>query len=166
MTSGFGHALRWIIALLDRLGVPYQAVGGLAARAYGADRPLADLDFYVPTDRLPDVAAAAASRVVRPPSHHRDESWDVTFMKLKYHGCDIELGGADEARYFDRREGGWRSACIDFATSVDVVIMGVTTPTMPYEQLVDYKRALDRPVDREDLAAMAAAISHRAGGLA
>lgn len=74
-----GQALSWIVEVLRRAEVPFQVVGGLAARAYGAKRPLADLDFYVPTSRLDDVADATAAYVSRlpsrlnpgPPSLHR-----------------------------------------------------------------------------------------------
>ena len=148
------NALRWIVDLLRRLGVPFQAVGGLAARAYGATRPLVDLDFYIPTERLADVATAAAPYVVRPPAHSRDESWDLSFMKVEYAGCKIELGGAESARYFDRRAECWRAAGIDFARSIDLMISGVRTPTMPREQLIEYKQRLDRDVDRQDVAEM------------
>src|SRR5436309_2993999 len=113
------QALRWIVELLRKLGVPFQAVGGLAARAYGAHRPLADLDFYIPTDRLTEVAVAAAAHVVRPPAHYRDEAWDLSFMKLEYDGREIELGGADRARFFDQQAGCWRAARIDFTRSIE-----------------------------------------------
>jgi hypothetical protein len=98
------QALRWIVELLQRLEVPFQAVGGLAARAYGARRPLLDLDFYVPNARLADIAAEAAPHVVRAPEPYRDSSWNLVFMKLVYGGCEIELGGADDAQFFDRRK--------------------------------------------------------------
>jgi AbrB family looped-hinge helix DNA binding protein len=91
------RALRWIVGLLEELEVPFQVVGGLAAGAYGATRPLVDLDFYVPTRCLPIVAGAADSRLVRAPEHHRDENWDITFMALEHEGQRIELGGADGA---------------------------------------------------------------------
>jgi hypothetical protein len=44
----FAYALAWIVASLRRHNVPYQTVGGLTAEAYGAYRPLADIDVYVP----------------------------------------------------------------------------------------------------------------------
>ena len=144
-------ALRWIVGLLESLGVPFQAVGGLAARAYGAHRPLNDLDFYVPTDRLADIAAAAGDRVVRPPTSYRDEAWDLTFMRMEYLGCAIELGGADGARLYDRQCGVWRSAAIDFSRSVPRRVLGVEVPTIPRDELVAYKRALGRDVDLSDL---------------
>jgi hypothetical protein len=156
-------ALRWIVRVLQRLSVPFQAVGGLAARAYGARRPLHDLDFYVPTDRLGDVAEAVAAHVTRPPTPHRDENWDLVFMKLEYDGCVIELGGADGAQYFDQRAQCWRTADIDFESSVEMAILGIRVPTMPLDQLRQYKTALDRDVDQKDVQQMAASDCEGAG---
>jgi hypothetical protein len=145
------RALRWIVGLLEELEVPFQVVGGLAAGAYGATRPLADLDFYVPTRCLLIVAEAADSRLVRAPEHHRDEDWDITFMALEHEGQRIELGGADGARYFDRGAGHWRDVEIDFEASARREVLGIEIPVMPCEKLIAYKRALDREVDRQDL---------------
>ena len=149
------QALGWIVGVLRRADVPFQVVGGLAARAYGATRPLVDLDFYVPSSRLDDVAEKTAAYVTRLPSRHRDENWDLTFMKLEYEGRPIELGGADGARYFDRQAGQWREAGIRFDASVEMTIFGIRVPVMPLDQLVEYKQRLDRDVDRQDVAEIA-----------
>ncbi|MGD8329539.1 MAG: hypothetical protein PVJ49_08880 [Acidobacteriota bacterium] len=145
------QALAWIVGLLRDLGILFQGVGGLAARAYGATRPLVDLDFYVPTSRLAEVAAAAADRVVRPPTRHRDDDWDITFMALEHDGVRIELGGADDARYFDRSAGCWRDVAIDYGAAQVLEVLGVDVPLMARTELIAYKQALDRPVDRRDL---------------
>lgn len=147
-----GQALGWIVEVLRRADVPFQVVGGLAARAYGAKRPLADLDFYVPTSRLDDLADAAAAHVSRLPSPYRDECWDLTFMKLDYLEQPIEIGGSDGARYFDREAGLWREAGIRFDVSVERTIFGIRLPVMPLGQLIEYKQRLDRDVDRQDVA--------------
>lgn len=146
------RALAWIVDLLTRLDVPFQVVGGLAARAYGASRPLVDLDFYVPTDRLEEIAAAVSAHVVRPPAHHQDDDWDIVFTALEHEGVRIELGGADGARYFDRAARRWTAVEIDFAGAEHRAVLGIGVPLMPLDDLIAYKRALDRPVDREDLA--------------
>lgn len=145
------RALAWIVDLLRRLEVPFQVVGGLAARAYGATRSLVDLDFYVPTDRLNEIAAAAPAHVVRPPSKHGDDDWDIVFMAFEHEDVRIELGGADGARYFDRAARRWTAVEIDFAGGEHREVLGIGVPLMPLDDLIAYKRALDRPVDREDL---------------
>jgi hypothetical protein len=150
--SSPARALAWIVELLRDLDVPFQVVGGLAARAYGADRPLVDLDFYVPTNRLGDVAASASPHLVRAPAHHADDDWDIIFMALEHNGCRIELGGADDARYFDRRADRWVDVDIDYDAAVEREVCGLTLPIMPLDELIAYKRALDRAVDRQDLA--------------
>jgi hypothetical protein len=147
-------ALRWIVSLLRTAGVSFQVAGGLAARAYGAERPIADLDFYVPTARLEGIAKAAAEYVEHGPMHICEAGWDITFMKLSYAGQRIELGGAEDVRIFDHRTGQWAEQDIDLSKAEMRKVLGVEVPVMPFEQLVAYKRRLNRAVDRQDLAEM------------
>lgn len=86
------RALAWIVGALRRHGVPHQAVGGLAARAYGARRPLNDIDFYVPFNRAAGVLEEVRPFVVWGPEHHAGDEWDLTYLKIDYHGQRIELG--------------------------------------------------------------------------
>lgn len=150
MTEKARAALVWITDLLRSNDVPFQVVGGLAARAYGATRPLYDIDLYVPEERLEQVAMLAAEYVVRGPRHQRDELWDVGFMALDYEGQRIELGGA-EGSYYDNQADCWRSAEVDFERPQVLEVLGVKIPLMPREQLIEYKRRLGRQVDLEDL---------------
>ena len=160
MTTDFSSAqsaaLGWITRLLCARRIPFQVVGGLAARAYGATRQLVDLDFYVPTAHLAEISAAVrmdpAARVVREAEPYLDASWDLRYLAVEYQGQRIELGGADEARYFDRCAGVWREAAIDWTSSEVRRVCGLALPVMPRAQLVAYKRALDRAVDQLDLA--------------
>jgi hypothetical protein len=148
--------LAWIVELLTSRGIPFQAVGGLAARAYGATRRLVDLDFYLPMRRYPEIEADLVPYLTRPPRHHRDDAWDITFAQLAYAGQTIELGGIEGARYYDRVGGCWVPQRIDFARSEWIDLFGVWVPVMPRDELVTYKQRLDRLVDRWDLAEIAA----------
>ena len=143
-------ALAWVVGLLQRHGIPFQAVGGLAARAYGATRPLIDLDFYI--ERFPELLPEASAYVVWGPEHYRDADWDITFVKLSYAGQQIEFGDATDAYFFDRAARRWVRQEIDFGASVWRDVLGVRVPVMPLPELIAYKRRLDREVDRMDLA--------------
>ena len=145
-------ALAWVVGLLDRHCIPFQAVGGLAARAYGATRPLIDLDFYIPMERFPELLPEASAYVVWGPEHYRDADWDITFVKLSYAGQQIEFGDAIDAYFFDRVAEIWVRQEIDFGASVWRDVLGVRVPVMPLPELIAYKRRLDREVDRMDLA--------------
>ena len=145
------QALRWIVELLEVTGVPFQVVGGLAARAYGATRPLVDIDLYIPAVHVATVLNATQQYVTRPPEHHRDDDWDLVFMRLEYAGQPIEIGVSDDARFKDDRDGGWHNAAVDYDASERLNVLGVEVPVMPREQLLAYKRRLDRPVDRADV---------------
>jgi hypothetical protein len=125
-----------------------------------------DFDFYVPNARLADIAAAGAPHVVRAPERHRDSHWNLVFMKLVHGSREIELGGADDAQFYDTREGCGRHAGIDFGRSVDRTVLGVTVPTMPVQELIEYKRALGRDVDHADIAGIERAISQGAASKA
>ena len=145
------EALRWISEIFTRTGARYQVVGGLAARAYGATRPLVDLDFYVQAEDLPRVLANVGDSCVWGPEHFRDEIWDLTFAKLEKHGVQIELAEAEGARYFSLGTGEWLDQGVVFQNSEQHTVLGVEIPVMPRGQLLAYKRALNRPVDRLDL---------------
>ena len=67
------YALAWVVDLLRRHNIPFQAVGGLAARAYGATRPLVDLDFYLPLgESCPVLLPEVSPYVTWGPEHYRD----------------------------------------------------------------------------------------------
>ena len=114
-------ALAWIADGLRRHGVSHQAVGGLAARAYGARRPLVDIDFYVPFDEAADLLEEVRPFVVWGPEHHTGDKWDLTYLEIDYHGQRIELGdSSSDPRYFNAEDGRWERQRIDFGNSTTV----------------------------------------------
>lgn len=148
-------AARWIAGLLEREQIPYMVVGGLAARAHGATRPLADIDLYVPTNALAGVARLASDHVTRPPARHVGDQWDLVFMQLDYAGQPIELGGADDVRIAAAVDGQWVAQQINLRSAVRMETgLGIAMPVMPRDDLIAYKRLLDRAVDRHDVTAL------------
>lgn len=146
-------AATWIAELLEQERIPYMVVGGLAARAHGATRALADIDLYVPTEALARVATVADDQVTRSPARHVGDQWDIVFMQLQYAGQKIELGGADHVRIASAADGRWVIQHIDLWSAVPMETgLGVVMPVIPVADLIAYKRLLDRPVDREDVA--------------
>lgn len=150
------EALTWIVHLFEEKGVPYQLVGGLAARAYGATRPIVDVDFYVSADGFERIRPDLEPYFVRSPSRYEDDEWSLTFSRIEYAGQAIELGIAEGAKFRDRSAGTWEEADIDFDAAVRKELFGVQLRVMPRSQLISYKKKLGREVDQQDLNEMGA----------
>lgn len=45
MTKNTKEALKWMVSILRKYKIPFQISGGLAAKIYGSDRKLADIDI-------------------------------------------------------------------------------------------------------------------------
>ena len=147
-----GPALAWIVGLLERHVIPYQVVGGLAARAYGATRPVNDVDLYVPFDLAGFAIEEIQSSIVWGPQRHVDDHWDLTFLKANFGEQRVEIGDSSSIpRFFDAGEGRWVSQRIDYYASVRVELFGVRVAVMPKKELVRYKLALGREVDLVDV---------------
>ena len=147
-----GGALRWIVSILDRNRVSYQVVGGLAAMAHGGTRPLNDIDLYAPLSGQSRLLADVRECTVWGPERYRDDVWDLVFMKIDFDGVRIEIGDTTSGpRYFDARHRCWTAQRVDFRRSRTMEVLGVPVNVMPLGDLLDYKRALSRPVDRQDI---------------
>ncbi len=148
-------ALAWLVDLFERHAVPYQVVGGLAARAYGATRPVVDVDLYMPFEQAQSLLAEIQPFIVRPPLPHKSDSWDLVYLALEYHDVYIEIGDSStHPRFFNRLDGCWEDQRLDYGASVTANLFEVEVKVMPREELARYKRMLDRDVDHLDLAEM------------
>ncbi|MGD8428498.1 MAG: hypothetical protein PVH63_12775 [Balneolaceae bacterium] len=144
-------AIKWIKGLLNRLTIPHQIAGGLAAKCFGSSRPLHDIDIYVPGSTLKKLETELQAYIEFGPAHYCDEHWELTFMKLNYKGQQIELADADDARYFNSVKNQWVEADIDFTQSVIIKFRGIKLPIMPKKDLIEYKQGLNRTVDQIDV---------------
>ena len=149
------EALRWLVSILNKHDVPYQVVGGLAAQASGATRPLVDIDLYIPLDRAQAVLEEMQPYIVRAPLPHRSDSWDLVYLALDYHGVYIEIGDSvTNPRFYNRIDHRWEQQMIDYSASVITKLYGVDVAVMPKQVLIRYKTMLDRDVDHLDIQQM------------
>jgi hypothetical protein len=147
-----GSALAWIVGLLKWHNLPYQIVGGLAAKAYGATRPLVDIDIYAPLENAQAMLAELRPYVVRELLPHHSESWDLIYMALDYHGMPIEIGDSSaNPRFYNRRDQRWEDQPIHYTNSNIMTLYGVEVAVMPQDELLAYKAMLDRDVDHMDI---------------
>jgi len=150
-----GQALSWIVALLNRHNIPYQICGGFAAKAYGATRPLVDIDFYASLQDSPHVQLfmdEIRPYLIREFMPHLSASWDITYLALNYHGMHIEIAeSTTHPRFYNRRDGRWEEQVIDYAASTHILLYGVNIAIMPKDELLAYKSMLDREVDHQDI---------------
>jgi putative acetyltransferase len=154
------RALRWISDILQHHAIPYQACGGLAARAYGSTRELVDIDLNAPLARFDEIRPEVNAYITWGPAYETGARWDLTYVKLDYEGQKIEISDSDTLRIFDTSAQQWVDQVIDFGASMDAELYGVRVPVIPKAQLIAYKSMLAREVDLIDIQAMQAQGTH------
>lgn len=149
-------AFEWIVGILNKHQVPFQIAGGLAARAYGATRPLNDIDIDMPEDCFQDILDDVRPYVDFGPAHYKDERWNqAVALKLTYQGQDIDLGGSNELSICDARTGEWKQiSAVDFQKSESREIFGMRVPVIPKDELIAYKSMLAGAHQKRDIEEM------------
>lgn len=147
-------AVKWIVEILKRNRIPFQIVGGLAAKAYGAKRTLFDIDIYVPEKYMDKVVSETKKYIVWGPRHVKEKNWDLEYMKIIYAGQRIEIGSPEKTKLFDKGKRKWFQEKINFSKSEIKEVFGVKIPVMPKRQLILRKTRLGRKVDKIDLKQM------------
>lgn len=147
-------AAQWIVELLRDQNIPFLICGGLAAKGYGSERALNDIDLFVPGECFSAVVQAGQEFVSKAAAHRQEEGWDLTYVQFKYEGIKVEVGNADDPQIFDAGKADWVPLEIDFSRYAIVRLLGIDLPLMLKEDLIEYKSALSRPVDVEDIRAI------------
>lgn len=149
-------AFRWIIGILEKHKIRFQITGGLAARAYGSRRPLADIDIDIPENQFEKIATDVERYVIWGPEKFINDNWDLTLMTLKFFGQEIDICGAS-VKMRDHQSGKWIRNTTDFSKAVTRELYGIRVPVIRKRDLVKYKKILGRNVDVDDLSALKAA---------
>jgi len=143
-------ALRWIVELFRKHDIPFQIAGGFAARMYGSQRELADIDIGIPGDRFEDLFPEVKKYITFGPAQYIDEEWNLKLMTLVYEGQEIDIADEDTIRFFDKTNHAWVIGRCDFSKYETKNIYGISIPVIPKESLIAHKKKIGREVDIED----------------
>lgn len=144
-------AFHWIIGILNKHHIKFEIDGGLAARAYGAERELVDIDLVIPEKEFENILSDVASHIQYGPSWFSDDKWNLLLMTLDYEGQSIDIAGSQHQKYFDNNKKEWINSPADFSQSEIKNIFGIDVPVIPKGRLIEEKRHLMREVDLIDL---------------
>lgn len=145
------EALNWIVTILRKHQVPYRITGGLAVRAYGSERPLADIDIEIPDKYFPAIVPAMKEYLFFGPAKYKDKNFDTYGIGATYKGQNIEISGATSEKLFDAREKKWVKSRINISHVSRKRVYGLIVNVIDKKDLIDYKKRLSRRVDKKDL---------------
>lgn len=143
-------ALSWIVGILNKHEVPFQISGGFAAKLHGSTRPLWDIDIDIPNEKFGDIMPDIETYLVSTPERFRNDNFDLLVMTLNYEGQEIDISGGDDIKIQDT-QGEWHVNASDFSRYELKEAYGLTVPVIKKEDLIRYKKILNRPVDLEDI---------------
>ena len=143
-------AFLWIIEILERMKISYKILGGFAARAYGVDRELADIDIEVDDGDILLISNEVKPYIVFGPARYKDENWDLNLMTLQYEGQEIDIAGK-ELKIFNKENKNWEKLGSDLCDCEIVEVYGKKVPIEKLDNLIAYKTKLSRDVDIKDV---------------
>jgi hypothetical protein len=153
-TKDTESAFKWIIHILQKHDIPFQIKGGFASRLYGVKRDLADIDISIPEDRYEDLIPYVKEFIVYGPEQYKDDEWDLKLMTLTYKDQDIDIAGAYEKKNFDKVNQKWVPTPHNLDNSVYMEVYGLNVPVITKEDLIAYKKLIQRDVDIFDVEAL------------
>lgn len=147
-------AFRWIVSLLKDNNIPFMISGGFAARLYGSDRPLYDIDIEVPDTYFDKLAPLVKGKTIFGPARDKDETIDVFLLTLEYAGVRIDISGCESDKLFNQASQQWESCNTDINQAIEKDAYGLKVPVINKQALIEYKDKLRRLTDLEDIKMM------------
>lgn len=146
--------MKWIVGILEEHKIPFQIAGGLAARIYGATRPINDVDIDIPEDRFEEILETVKPYIIYGPAQYKDERWDTKLMTLNFQGQEIDISGAYLLKICDARTGVWQHISTDLSKVNQKIVFGISVPVIPVKELVEYKSMLVGEHQKHDIDAI------------
>lgn len=144
-------AFLWIIDKLESYNIPYLICGGLAANAYGTNRPLNDIDIFVPERNFSKIVNTGKDYISYGPDRYRDQYWNVEYVQFIYDGQKIEIGSSSDISIHNADTSQWESLNINFDAYTLLTLCGRDVRVMKKADLITYKNKLAREVDKIDV---------------
>ncbi len=154
-------ALLWVTSLLDRLEIPFQITGGLAAISYGSQRKLYDIDLDIPDDCFEKLKSEIHPYLIWGPGQFEDEHMSLLLMTAKFDDQLIDISGGCDFKIFSKNTNQWEAYPTDFSSPEMKVLYGIRLPILPLDKLIFYKTALSREVDLLDIEQLIRKSAHR-----
>jgi hypothetical protein len=154
MVKNTESAFKWIVGLLTRNNIPFQISGGLAAKHYGANRPLYDIDIDIKGNNFDKLLPFAKNYILYGPKRYLDDSFDLQLLTLEYQGQRIDLGASENSKIYNSKTKQWQECETNFDLFQEFEIYGLKVPVITWQALVKYKEIIRRPTDLEDVAAI------------
>ncbi|HAL50201.1 MAG: hypothetical protein UU46_C0003G0031 [Candidatus Uhrbacteria bacterium GW2011_GWD1_41_16] len=147
-------AFKWIVGILQENKIPFQLSGGFAARIYGSDRPLYDIDIEVPDSYFDKLLPFIKDYLIYGPQRYLDETFDLLLMTLKYEEQEIDISGCETDKLYNHETQQWESCDTKLNEAVEKEFYGLTVPVIKWQDLVEYKKKIRRSTDLEDVEAI------------
>jgi hypothetical protein len=144
-------AFRWIVTILKERDIPFQVSGGFAAKLYGSERDLLDIDIDVHDKSIDELAPLLEEYAVFGPALYVEEGFKIKLLRLKYEGVQIDLGGSDSAELYDNDKGEYVKCDTDYFSFELLDFFDIKVPVVKKDDLITYKQQLARACDIIDL---------------
>ena len=144
-------ALKWITEILNDNAIPFQITGGFAARLYGSNRPLYDIDLEISDNDFEKLTPFVKGYLFYGPDRSKDETFDILLMTLEYKGQLIDISGANTDMLYNKEAKRWESCNTDITQAVEMEVYNLRVPVATWQSLLEYKKRAARPTDLEDV---------------
>jgi len=145
------EALHWIVPILRKSKTDFQITGGLAARIYGSNRKLADIDIDLSEKEIIKLKSILRDYIIYEPKMYRDNNFKLFLMTLNFKGQKIDLCGIENQKVFNKGTKKWEKEKINLSQATNKTAYELKIPVIPLEDLINYKSKIRRRVDLIDI---------------
>jgi hypothetical protein len=147
------RALERLVRTLESAAIAFQVTGGLAAIAYDARRPLYDIDVDVSARDLPRLRELFRACLTHDIHRLDGRHFELTMLTLEIDGVPVDVSQAEDT-YVKTADGRRVPVATELARAERRQVGGLEMPVCALDELVAYKRLVDRPTDRQDVDAI------------